>query len=188
MCSMLNQDPLKWSGNTNDRKYMFYFEFKNRRYICQQCGKAKTIANFGLSSSTSWSEKTKFCPHPSFDKVGKDPSSHPKIAKDTHLFSQPTSSMPWGRRSTIWDPRAPIRPPKPPYIPPQQPDFPYPSAKENHPSKSLLLPILLWREDVQTFFSFQDFKERKYLIAHKYNRKPTRKSQRTILVNSKNIW
>ena len=29
------------------------------------------------------------------------------------------------------------------------------SAKENHPSKSLLLPILLWREDVQTFFRFK---------------------------------
>ena len=58
--------------------------------------------------------------------VGKDPSSCPKIANDTHLFSQPTSSMPWGRRSTIWDPGGPIRPPKPPYIPPKRPNFPYP--------------------------------------------------------------
>ena len=32
--------------------------------------------------------------------VGKDLSSHPKNAKDTHLFSQPTSSMPWGRNTT----------------------------------------------------------------------------------------
>ena len=69
VCSTLNQDPLKWSGTTGDSKYMFYFEFKNRQYVCQQCGKAKTIANFGLSSSTSWSEKTKFCPHPSFDSL-----------------------------------------------------------------------------------------------------------------------
>ena len=34
----------------------------------------------------------------------KDPSSCPKISNDTHLFSQPTSSMPWGRRLAIWDP------------------------------------------------------------------------------------
>ena len=42
--------------------------------------------------------------------VGKDPISCPKIAKDTHLFSQPTSSMPLGRRSTIWDPGGPRGP------------------------------------------------------------------------------
>ena len=41
--------------------------------------------------------------------VGKDPSSRPKIANDTHLFSQPTSSMPWGRRLAIWDPGGPIQ-------------------------------------------------------------------------------
>ena len=57
--------------------------------------------------------------------VGKDPSSRPKNANDTHLFSQPTSSMPWGRRSTICDPGAPIRLPKPPYIPLKRPNFPY---------------------------------------------------------------
>ena len=39
--------------------------------------------------------------------VGKDPSSRPKIANDTHLFSQPSSSMPWGCRSAIWDPGGP---------------------------------------------------------------------------------
>ena len=44
--------------------------------------------------------------------VGKDPSSHPKIANDTHLFSQPTSSMPWGRRSAIWDPGGPHQTPQ----------------------------------------------------------------------------
>ena len=44
--------------------------------------------------------------------VGKDPSSCPKIANDTHLFSQPTSSMPWGRRSAIWDPRGPHQTPQ----------------------------------------------------------------------------
>ena len=69
MIFTLNQDPLKWSGTTGDSKYMFYFEFKNRQYVCQQFGKAKTIANFGLSSSMSWSEKTEFCPHPSFDSL-----------------------------------------------------------------------------------------------------------------------
>merc|ERR1712212_32508 len=41
--------------------------------------------------------------------VGKDPSSRPKIANDTHLFSQPMSSMPWGRRSAIWDPGGPYQ-------------------------------------------------------------------------------
>merc|ERR1711888_167740 len=56
--------------------------------------------------------------------VGTDLSNHPQIANDTHLFSQPTSSMPWGLRSTIWDPGGPIRPPKPPYIPPKRPNFP----------------------------------------------------------------
>ena len=44
--------------------------------------------------------------------VGKDPSSHPKIANDTHLFSQPTSSMPWGRRLAIWDPWGPHQTPQ----------------------------------------------------------------------------
>ena len=36
--------------------------------------------------------------------IGKDPSSCPKIANDTHLFSQPTSSMPGECRLAIWDP------------------------------------------------------------------------------------
>ena len=44
--------------------------------------------------------------------IGKDPSSCPKIANDTHLFSQPTSSMPWGRRSAIWDPGDPYQTPQ----------------------------------------------------------------------------
>ena len=44
--------------------------------------------------------------------IGKDPSSHPKIANDTHLFSQPTSSMPWGHRSAIWDPGGPHQTPQ----------------------------------------------------------------------------
>ena len=44
--------------------------------------------------------------------VGKDPTSCPKIANDTHLFSQPTSSMPWGRRSAIWDPGGPHQTPQ----------------------------------------------------------------------------
>ena len=44
--------------------------------------------------------------------VGRDPSSRPKIANDTHLFSQPTSSMPWGCRSAIWDPRGPHQTPQ----------------------------------------------------------------------------
>ena len=39
--------------------------------------------------------------------VGKDLSSCPEIANDTHFFSQPTSSMPWGRRLAIWDPGGP---------------------------------------------------------------------------------
>ena len=43
--------------------------------------------------------------------VGKDPISRPKIANVTHLFSQPTSSMPSGRRSTIWTLGAPSDPP-----------------------------------------------------------------------------
>ena len=43
--------------------------------------------------------------------VGKDLSSHPKIANDTHLFSQSTSSMPWGHRSAIWDPGGPHQTP-----------------------------------------------------------------------------
>ena len=42
--------------------------------------------------------------------VVKDPSDHYKIANDTHLFSQPTSSMPLGRRLTIWDPGGPRGP------------------------------------------------------------------------------
>ena len=42
----------------------------------------------------------------------KDPSSCPKIANDTHLFSQPTSSMPWGRQSAIWDPGGPHQTPQ----------------------------------------------------------------------------
>ena len=42
----------------------------------------------------------------------KDPSSRPKIANDTHLFSQPTSSMPWGRRLAIWDPGGPHQTPQ----------------------------------------------------------------------------
>ena len=42
----------------------------------------------------------------------KDPFSCPKIANDTHLFSQPTSSMPWGRRLAIWDPRGPHQTPQ----------------------------------------------------------------------------
>ena len=58
--------------------------------------------------------------------VGRDPSSHPKIANDTHLFSQHTLSMPWGHRLAIWDPGGTIRPPKPPYVPPKRPNFPYP--------------------------------------------------------------
>jgi hypothetical protein len=45
-------------------------------------------------------------------KVGKDPSSRPKIANDTHLFSQPTSSVPWWRRSAIWDPGGPHQTPQ----------------------------------------------------------------------------
>ena len=61
--------------------------------------------------------------------VGKDASSRPKIANDTHLFSQHTSSMPWGRRLAIREPGGPIRPPKLPYIPPKQPDFLYPLSK-----------------------------------------------------------
>ena len=44
--------------------------------------------------------------------VGKDPSSNPKIANDTHLFSQPTSSLPWGRRLAIWDPGGPHQTPQ----------------------------------------------------------------------------
>ena len=44
--------------------------------------------------------------------VCKDLSSCPKIANDTHFFSQPTPSMPWGRRSTIWDPRGPHQTPQ----------------------------------------------------------------------------
>ena len=44
--------------------------------------------------------------------IGKDPSSCPKISIDTHLFSQPTSSMPWGRRSAIWDPGGPHQTPQ----------------------------------------------------------------------------
>ena len=44
--------------------------------------------------------------------IGKDPSSRPKIANDTHLFSQPTSSMPGGRRSAIWDPGGPHQTPQ----------------------------------------------------------------------------
>ena len=42
----------------------------------------------------------------------KHPSSRLKIANDTHLFSQPTSSMPWGHRSAIWDPRGPHQTPQ----------------------------------------------------------------------------
>ena len=55
--------------------------------------------------------------------VGKDPISCPKIAKDTHLFSQPTSSMPLGRRSTIWDPGGPHQTLKKPFIPRSNPIF-----------------------------------------------------------------
>ena len=35
-----------------------------------------------------------------------------KREMDTHLFSQPTSSMPWGRRSAIWDPGGPHQTPQ----------------------------------------------------------------------------
>ena len=35
-----------------------------------------------------------------------------KREMDTHLFSQPTSSMPWGRRSAIWDPGDPHQTPQ----------------------------------------------------------------------------
>ena len=58
--------------------------------------------------------------------VGKDPSSHPKIANDTHLFSQPTSSMPRGRRSAIWDPGGSHQTPQTAIHTPKQPNFPYP--------------------------------------------------------------
>ena len=44
--------------------------------------------------------------------VGQDPSSCLKNANDTPLFSQPTSSMPWGRSLTIWDPRGPHQSPQ----------------------------------------------------------------------------
>ena len=44
--------------------------------------------------------------------LGNDPSSRPKIANDTHLFSQPTLSMPWGHRSAIWDPGGPHQTPQ----------------------------------------------------------------------------
>ena len=39
--------------------------------------------------------------------VGQVPSSCLKIVNDTHPFSHPTSTMSWGRRSTIWDPMGP---------------------------------------------------------------------------------
>ena len=42
----------------------------------------------------------------------KDPSSRPKIANDTHLFSQPTSSMPWGHQLAIRDPGGPHQTPQ----------------------------------------------------------------------------
>ena len=58
--------------------------------------------------------------------ICKDLSSRPKIADDTHFFSQPTSSMPWGCRLAIWDP---IRSPKPPSIPLKRPNFPYPLSR-----------------------------------------------------------
>ena len=44
--------------------------------------------------------------------VGNDPYSCPKIANDTHHFSQPTSSMPLGTRSAIWDPGGPHQTPQ----------------------------------------------------------------------------
>ena len=56
----------------------------------------------------------------------KDPSSCPKIANDTHLFSQPTSSMEWGRRSAIWDPGDPHQTPQTAIRTPKGPSFPYP--------------------------------------------------------------
>ena len=58
--------------------------------------------------------------------VGKDPSSCPKIANDTHLFSQPTHPCHGGVYRRSGTPGAPIRPPKPPYIPPKRPNYPYP--------------------------------------------------------------
>ena len=57
-------------------------------------------------------------------KVGKDPSSRPKITNDTHLFSQPTSSVPWGRRLAIWDPGGPHQTPQTAIHTPKRPDFP----------------------------------------------------------------
>ena len=44
--------------------------------------------------------------------VGQDPSSCLKIVNDTHPFSHPTSTMPWGRSLTIWDPRGPHQSPQ----------------------------------------------------------------------------
>ena len=124
MDSTLNQDLLKRSGTTGDSKYMFYFELKNRRYICQQCGKAKKLQILDFLPQRHGQKR----PNSVHIRhlIVKVPSSCPKIANDTHLFSQPTSSMPWGHRLTIWDPGGPISSPKPPYIPPKGPNFPYP--------------------------------------------------------------
>ena len=58
--------------------------------------------------------------------VGKDLSSRPEIANDTHFFSQPTSSMPWGVDWPSGTLGAPTRPPKPPYISPKRANFPNP--------------------------------------------------------------
>ena len=89
---------------------------KKRLYLKGKCsGTSLSRSPPYPSSKKNWINSSDALRKRQFHQV-KDPSSRPKIANDTHLFSQPTSSTAWGYRLIIWDPRGPIRPPKPPYI------------------------------------------------------------------------
>ena len=75
------------------------YDVCNLNYGFSECLSVTTIISHFFSGSF-------------FSSYIKDPSPCPKIANDTHLFSQPPSSMPWGRRSTIWDPGGPHQTPQ----------------------------------------------------------------------------
>ena len=85
--------------------------------------------------------------------VGKDASSCPKIANETHLFFQPTSSMPGGRRLAIRDPGGPHQTPQTAIYNPKRCDFPYPPSgwvKTHPPAPKLpMTPILFSTHFIQ---------------------------------------